>query len=212
MKQARGQETREKVLETAAELIVAHGHANVSLRDICDQSGISNGSVFHHFGSKDGIIRELFLQERRRYLGAIAKAITGYDGDPCDAFAEGARAAAEFQLADVERFMHLIADFNDSEWLRENRDVWLNAALDIQQPVIDWAMPHFASGALPVMPPTLFQALSLGPAEFLMRSQRQGRIEDAAVHIDTIVAGISASLRHLRDVQAAQRAAADDAA
>ena len=199
------------MLDAAAELIVEMGHTNVTLRDICQRSGISNGSVFHHFGSKEGVVRELFLIERRRYLGAIAEAITGHAGDPCDAFAQGTREAMRFQLTDVERFMHLIADFNDSEWLRENRELWLGTALDIQQPVVEWAMPHFASGALPMMPPAVFQAMSLGPAEFLMRSQRQGRIEDASAFIDTVAAGVAASLKHLRDQQAAEKAKADGA-
>lgn len=199
MVQSRSEETRNRVLDATRELLMEHGFAAVTLKDVQQKSGISNGSIFHHFGSKEGIIREIFIEERRRYLGQIAEAIVSYEGDPCDAFGAGAKRALEYQLEDIERYMRLVADFSDSEWLRTNKELWLDAATNIQQPVVDWAIPHFASGALPMLPPTVFQALSMGPAEFIGRSQRQGRIENAAEHIDTMAEAIGAGLKHLRD-------------
>ncbi|WFL76232.1 TetR/AcrR family transcriptional regulator [Altererythrobacter arenosus] len=202
MVQSRSEETRNRVLDATRELLMAHGFNELTMKHVQEKSGISNGSIFHHFGSKEGIVREIFIEERRLYLGAIADAIVHHEGDPCDAFAAGARRAVDYQLQDIERFMRLVADFSDSEWLRANKELWLDAANDIQRPVVEWAMPHFASGALPLLPPTVFQSLSLGPAEFITRSQRQGRIENALEHVDSLAAAIGAGLKHLRDLQA----------
>jgi len=202
MGQERSRKTRNAVLEAARELIVEHGHEQVSLKEICERSGVSNGSVFHHFGSKEGIVRELFAAERAAYLGEIRKAIMEYEGDPCDAFAAGTRAALKYQAQNPQRFGRLIAEFSDSEWLRRNVDVWLTVASEEESPVIAWAAEHFRSGALPVLPPAFYQAAMLGPTDLLSRAHRQGRLvgklED---HGDDLACFVSAGLKSLRDRQ-----------
>lgn len=200
MAQKRSTKTRAKVLEAATELILAHGHESVSLKDISDLSGVSNGSIFHHFGSKEGIIRALFVRERQSYLGTVADAILDFTGDPCDAIGEGARAAMRYHAAFPQEYDRLVAEFSESEWLRRNEDVWLEAASAIEQPVIEWAMPHFANGALPIMAPAAFQAMMLGPAEVATRSFRQGRFPgDLETQIEAVGEFVSLGMRALRD-------------
>lgn len=202
MVQERSRKTREKVLTAARELIIEHGHEQVSLKQICDRSGVSNGSVFHHFGSKEGIIRELFAQERVRYLTVVREAILAHEGDPCDAFGAGTRAAMQYQADHPVRYERLIAEFADSEWLRQNVDVWLQVASEVETPVIEWAAQHFASGELPLLPPSFYQAASMGPTELLSRSHRQGRLpgdlEDMGEELQEFV---SAGLKRLRERQ-----------
>ncbi|EDL49210.1 putative tetR-family transcriptional regulatory protein [Erythrobacter sp. SD-21] len=176
MVQERSRTTRANVLKAARELIVEHGHEQVSLKQICERSGVSNGSVFHHFGSKEGIVRELFREERGKYLHVIADAIIGHKGDPCDAFAAGTRAALTYQAKNPVRYERLIAEFIDGEWMRHNVDVWLEVASKEEAPVIQWAAEHFANGALPILPPAFFQASFLGPVDLLARAHRQGRL------------------------------------
>ncbi len=200
MVQERSRKTRAKVLEAARELIIEHGHEQVSLKEICERSGVSNGSVFHHFGSKEGIIRQLFRAERGAYLHKIQEAILAHEGDPCDAFAAGTRAAMQYQAANPVRFERLIAEFSDSEWLRRNVDVWLEVASEEEQPVIDWAMEHFASGALPVLAPAFYQAAFLGPVDLLSRAHRQGRLAgDLEATADDLAQIVSAGLKGLRE-------------
>lgn len=202
MAQERSRKTREKVLKAARDLIVEHGHEQVSLKEICERSGVSNGSVFHHFGSKEGIVRELFSAERAAYLGVIRTAIMQYEGDPCDAFAAGTRAALYFQAENPERFGRLIAEFSDSEWLRRNVDVWLAVASEEESPVIGWAAEHFSSGALPILPPAFYQAAMLGPTDLLSRAHRQGRLGGELKDLgDELAEFVSAGLKSLRDRQ-----------
>lgn len=212
MVQHRSRKTRENVLAAARELIIERGHEQVSLKDICERSGVSNGSIFHHFGSKEGIVRQLFAAERGRYLHRVQQAILAHDGDPCDAFAAGTRAALVYQAHNPLRYERLIAEFADSEWLRRNVDVWLTVASEEEMPVIQWAMKHFASGALPVLSPSVIQSAFIGPVEILARQHRQGRLGgDLETHADDLADFVSAGLRHLRDKQAAARANANAA-
>src|SRR5690242_10873129 len=57
-------ERREAILDVALELFLAED-SDATIEEICRRSGASNGSVYHHFGSKDGIAAELTA----RFLG-----------------------------------------------------------------------------------------------------------------------------------------------
>ncbi len=51
---------RELVLETAIHLFTQQGYFNTSVPDIVRESGVSTGSIYHHFGDKEGIAKALF--------------------------------------------------------------------------------------------------------------------------------------------------------
>ena len=205
MVQARSETTREKVLEAATELVVELGHENVSMKDLVERSGVSNGSIFHHFGSKDGVLEEIFARERREYLSFISRATLEYDGDPCDAVAAASAAAIIYQARDPQRHFRLISQFSHSEWLYQKRQMWNDLAGDIERPVVEWAMPHLATGRLPMLPPAMIQSLLLGSAELICHQWRAGRIggklED---HAPTVAQFVGAGLKHLRDLGAQQ--------
>lgn len=51
---------REDTLEAAIYLFTKQGYFNTSLPDIVHESGVSTGSIYHHFGDKEGIAKALF--------------------------------------------------------------------------------------------------------------------------------------------------------
>jgi len=170
MVQSRSEKTKSRVLDATRELLMEHGISELTMKDVHEKSGVSNGSIFHHFGSKDGIIGALFVEERRAYLTSVSDAILGYQGDPCDALGEGAAAAVRFHARDPRRYLRLISAFSNSEWLFRNEEIWTDLVREVEAPVVQWAMPHFQAGRLPVLPPQLFQSYMLGPAELVTQS------------------------------------------
>ena len=50
------QKTRDKIFQTAVDMISQHGFDNVTIDDICRKSGVAKGSFYHYFKSKDDII------------------------------------------------------------------------------------------------------------------------------------------------------------
>lgn len=50
--------TKEKLLTAVAKLAKEKGYDNVTIRDICRESGVSNGSFYYHFPSKDALALE----------------------------------------------------------------------------------------------------------------------------------------------------------
>ncbi|MFN9375596.1 MAG: TetR/AcrR family transcriptional regulator [Novosphingobium sp.] len=200
MVQSRSEDTKNRVLEAACALLMEQGISEMTMKDVQERSGVSNGSIFHHFGSKDGILEALFVAERRAYLGSVGAAIIAHEGDPCDAFGAGAAAAVLFHARDPRRYMRLIAAFSYSDWLFRNEAIWAGLVREVEAPVMQWALPHFQSGTLPMLPPGLFQSYMLGPPEQLtqvwVRRGMPGKLEDYAPIAAQFV---SAGLRALRE-------------
>jgi AcrR family transcriptional regulator len=53
--QARGQVTRDRLLEVAFEQFVRHGFHGTSMRQIAGAAGLAVGGIYNHFGSKEAI-------------------------------------------------------------------------------------------------------------------------------------------------------------
>ena len=53
---------RKHILTCAARLFRKLGYAAVSLRDVAAEAGVTTGSLYHHFGSKDELVRALLEQ------------------------------------------------------------------------------------------------------------------------------------------------------
>jgi AcrR family transcriptional regulator len=52
-------ESRDEILSTAARLFGERGFANVSVRDICEEAGVTPPTIYHYFGSKDHLFQEV---------------------------------------------------------------------------------------------------------------------------------------------------------
>lgn len=51
---------RDQVLATALRLFTERGYFNTSVQDVVRDSGVSTGSIYHHFKDKEGIARALY--------------------------------------------------------------------------------------------------------------------------------------------------------
>ena len=73
-------DTRERILEVAAQLFAARGYAGTSVRDIAKELGIANPSLYYHFKSKKTLLAELLAEPLERVERA-AKEAEGLSGD-----------------------------------------------------------------------------------------------------------------------------------
>lgn len=53
------QAAKDAILDAAAELIRTDGAAGMSIADLIARSGTSAGAIYHHFGSKQGVVLEV---------------------------------------------------------------------------------------------------------------------------------------------------------
>ncbi|NDI01200.1 MAG: TetR/AcrR family transcriptional regulator [Actinobacteria bacterium] len=69
MPQERATTTARIVLEAAIDHIEHGGEQSVRISDISRSTGVSYGSVYHHFGDRNGLIRAAQLERLRRQPG-----------------------------------------------------------------------------------------------------------------------------------------------
>jgi len=63
-----------RILTAALDLFVDHGFHNVSVHDVQKQANVSIGSIYNHFGGKEGIARALYnhlLKEFEEMIEAV---------------------------------------------------------------------------------------------------------------------------------------------
>ena len=58
-KKEQGVETKRKLYECAKELFTKHDYASVSVKDITDAAGVTKGTFYVHFASKDELVASL---------------------------------------------------------------------------------------------------------------------------------------------------------
>ena len=66
------EEKRERLLKAARELFVANGFEKTTTKQIVERSGVSEGILYHQFGSKFGIFRALTEAYAREAIAEFA--------------------------------------------------------------------------------------------------------------------------------------------
>ncbi len=54
--QQKSKETKERIFQAAKRILQKNGYENLSIKNICEEAGVSNGSFYHHFKTKDDLL------------------------------------------------------------------------------------------------------------------------------------------------------------
>jgi AcrR family transcriptional regulator len=91
---------QDQILDAVEQLAVQSGPAAVTIRAIGAAIGVSNGAVYHTFGSRAGLVGRAWLRAGHRFLGTqselIDSALRAPDGDGVAAVVAAAEAPAVF--------------------------------------------------------------------------------------------------------------------
>lgn len=68
----RGAQSRQTVLDAAERVMAQQGYANATINDIVKESGIPISSVYHYFGSKDGVLLAVMERGAERFFAGLA--------------------------------------------------------------------------------------------------------------------------------------------
>ncbi|SDU24459.1 TetR/AcrR family transcriptional regulator [Gordonia westfalica] len=94
----------EQLLDAAEALAVESGPAAVTVRALSDLTSISNGAIYHAFGSRVGVVGRVWLRAAERFLTAQRVAVdavldTGHDRETAvEAVVAAADTPARFSL------------------------------------------------------------------------------------------------------------------
>jgi AcrR family transcriptional regulator len=73
----RGRATRERVIRAATELFAANGYDGTSTEAVLQASGVSRGSLYHHFANKEALFMAVLEAMQMRVAEDLAVAAAG---------------------------------------------------------------------------------------------------------------------------------------
>ena len=173
---------REAIKTAALDLFDTAGVEKTSVAVICQRAGVSNGSFFHAFSTKDALAAELLLSILGDYHNAI-----GFSLAPIDEAEAGIRAILRTHLSWVtgeRRKAKFLFQQVRSEWLasieaeRAAENARFSAMID------RWREPLVETGWLRPVSKEVFVAQLLGPVQIMCRAWLGGRTQtDPSQHL-----------------------------
>jgi AcrR family transcriptional regulator len=70
----RGQRSRQEILEAASRVMSSYGYAGTSMSALVEATGIPKSAIYHHFGSKAGLLAEVMAQGAHGFFMAMREA------------------------------------------------------------------------------------------------------------------------------------------
>ncbi|MGW6868032.1 TetR/AcrR family transcriptional regulator [Streptomyces sp. NPDC054904] len=161
MKQSRGEITVERLLAGALQVYAAEGQAGFTVHAITSASGVSLGSLYHHFGSVDGLAAALYSRCLERQYGEVLTAF-----GRARSARTGIRALVTTYLRftrenpEMARFLHGSAY---SSYLPVHADPARGVEPDHFPRVADHLRPWVEAGEIAALPDALLEVLVVGP-------------------------------------------------
>lgn len=83
--QRQGERSRREALTAAKTLLATRGYTGMTVSQLCKLSGLSPGSVYWHFGSKEGVLAAVVEQGVQELLAKVPKP-SDFEGTPIERF------------------------------------------------------------------------------------------------------------------------------
>jgi AcrR family transcriptional regulator len=104
--QTKGERTRQRILDAAYSLFIGQGYAATSMRQIADKAGLSLGSIYNHFDSKEKMFSAI-VEERHPFVQMLP-ILNRVKGETVEAFVHNAAHTLVDQLGHHPDFLNLM--------------------------------------------------------------------------------------------------------
>lgn len=157
----------QSLLDAALNSFNQVGYEATTVAAICQSSGVSNGSFFHHFGSKEGLAGAIFLAALRSYHAELTAELSHGPTAP-DGITKLISAHLRW-VGDHRAQARFMFEQTRPEWLTpiqvEQKAENTRFATDIEA----WRQPLIKKGELEDTPALAFFSQLIGPAQLLCR-------------------------------------------
>ena len=163
---------REAILDAALECFSTLGYEQTTLADIRAKAGASTGSIYHHFGSKERIAADLYLdgvrQTQEAGLAALVRTRTARTG-------VAAQVAAYIDwVVEHPDYARFLFGLRHAEFLDEEEGTIDSLNADVRRQAREWMSARIAAGELPELEPAMLWALVFGPCRHWAGSWLRG--------------------------------------
>ena len=170
MAEVRTVDTRERILDAAERLFMAHGYEGTSMRQITGEAAVNLAAVNYHFGSKESLMQEVFRRrldwlndERMRVLNEMehvagdkplkpSQIVDGFFGTLLRMATDDQRGGMTFlrllgrTLTDPSEFIRTFLAHEYANVIDSYKEALFKALPDVPKTEIVWRF-HFMLGA-----------------------------------------------------------------
>lgn len=160
-KQHRGEVTAEQLLDAALRVYGESGEQGLTVSAVTTASGVSPGSLYHHFGSMDGLLTALLMRWLERLLVEMVTAL-----EQADSARTGIRSLVRAYLSFIRdhREAGLLLHSSRADERGMSQAKQLRDAQEARlTPLSAWVSRHVASGEIAPLPVPILESLVLGP-------------------------------------------------
>lgn len=154
-------------------MIDERGYDDATVTAIRTRAGVSNGSFFHFFDSKERLAAELFLETIRTYHGAMLRAVRNDIGAK-DGVAALIRTHIFWGTTNRSEARFLFEQVR-AEWFEGITDALRTENLMYGENLDRWRLPLIEKGDLLPVSARVFASQVIGPAQMFCRAWLSGR-------------------------------------
>lgn len=173
-------QTKQDILSSALDCFISKGVEQTTIADIRDKSGISVGSIYHHFANKENIAVHLYLSALADHSTIQEQALSG-----SSTAQEGVKAVVCCYVdwitdhPDWARFVFRYRAMVENSALAEEHEAQRKAHF---QRLIAWFSPYIDNQEIKKLPFEVYHSLIIGPAQdFALRwlaGKTRGELSD----------------------------------
>lgn len=181
-----GRTRRRQILDAALGCFVRRGFEATTIEQIRDASGASHGSIYHHFGNKEGIALALFVEGMHAYQDAVRASFS-----KASTAEAGVRAliAAHLEWVEVhESRSRFLTRMSAAEFSEETMERIAAVNQEFFRAVHGWLVPFIERGEVVRLPAALYVPLLLGPAAHYARHWLAHRLTLDRAEVVTVLA------------------------
>lgn len=166
-KPTRAEQTKARVLDATLRLHARKGPGGVSVHEVVAESGVSLGSIYHHFGSMDGLCAALYARCMAELLDGIGAALEGVRGAR-----KGVRVLVE---AYVQHALHrpeaalFIHASSYASFLPAHAQLVAASKLPRLERIRAFFRSHVQAGRIAPLPEPLLELILIGPVAEAVR-------------------------------------------
>jgi AcrR family transcriptional regulator len=172
---------RQAILDAALECFLNNSVSATTVDDLRQRSEASVGSIYHHFGSKEGLAAQLYLESLRDYHDGYLSTLR--DSRSARGGVVGSvRYHLRWVAIQPDRARYLF-HYREHEVIRTSDGAVKALNIRFYGEATTWLRAHVDRGHIKPLPPRLYQALWMGPTleyarQWMASASRQSELLD----------------------------------
>ncbi len=152
-----------KVIHGALACFSEKGFTETSIGDVCARSGMSVGSLYHHFKSKEQLAAAVYIEGIRDYQQGYIKALQSETGAR-----NSVTAIIRYHLHWIDKnreWARYLFQMRHAEFMGDTEEEFAKLNEGFFKEVSSWFRKHIEAGSIRRLTPDLYPAIMMGPCQ-----------------------------------------------